>query len=77
MFYKFCNHSRNNFYNIGDILSPQTQKRGQTLKGGYQVKNKDKARSIAKEAARILKDYPHLKYYEAIEKAKEVLRHEK
>lgn len=31
-------------------------------------------RSVAEEAAKILKDYPHLKYYEAIIKAKEVLK---
>lgn len=29
---------------------------------------------VAEEAARIMKDYPHLKYYEAIIKAKEVLK---
>lgn len=31
-------------------------------------------RSVAEEAARILKDYPHLKYYEAIMRAKEILK---
>lgn len=29
---------------------------------------------VANEAARILKDYPHLKYYEAIMKAKKILK---
>lgn len=29
---------------------------------------------IVEEAARLLRDYPHLKYYEAINKAKEVLK---
>lgn len=31
---------------------------------------------IIEEAVRILKDYPHLKYYKAIEKAKEVYKKE-
>jgi len=29
---------------------------------------------VATEASKILKDYPHLKYYQAIEMAKEVLK---
>ncbi len=29
---------------------------------------------IIKEAARLLRDYPEMKYYEAIKKAKEVIR---
>lgn len=29
---------------------------------------------VAEEASKILRDYPHLKYYEAIHKAKEVLK---
>jgi len=37
----------------------------------------DKQRDeIIKEAAKLLKDYPEMKYYEAIEKAKEVLKDE-
>lgn len=40
------------------------------------MKNKKQIRKVAEEAARILKDYPHLKYYEAIIKAKEVLKDE-
>lgn len=35
-----------------------------------------KAKSIVEEAVKILKDYPHLKYYEALEKAKEVIADE-
>lgn len=38
------------------------------------MKNEKKIRAIVEEAAKILKDYPHLKYYEAIMKAKEVLK---
>lgn len=40
------------------------------------MKNEKKIRTVVEEAARILKDYPHLKYYEAIMKAKEVLKDE-
>ena len=38
------------------------------------MKNGDKIAAVAEEARKILKDYPHLKYYEAIQKAKEVLK---
>ena len=38
------------------------------------MKNETQIRAIVEEAARILKDYPHLKYYQAIIKAKEVLK---
>lgn len=38
------------------------------------MKNEKRINLIANEAAKILKDYPHLKYYEAINKAKEVLK---
>lgn len=31
---------------------------------------------IVEEAAKLLRDYPEMKYYEAIEKAKEVLEDE-
>jgi hypothetical protein len=34
-------------------------------------------KAVVNEAARILKDYPHLKYYQAINMAKEVLEDEK
>lgn len=40
------------------------------------MKNKKQIRKVAEEAARILKDYPHLKYYEAIMKAKEVIKND-
>ena len=40
------------------------------------MKNKTQIRAIVEEAAKILKDYPHLKYYQAIIKAKEVLKDE-
>ncbi len=36
------------------------------------MKNGDKIAAVAEEARKILKDYPHLKYSEAIMKAKEV-----
>ena len=38
------------------------------------MKNETQIRAIVEEAAKILKDYPHLKYYQAIIKAKEVLK---
>lgn len=38
------------------------------------MKNTDKIHAVVEEAARILRDYPHLKYSEAIRKAKEVLK---
>lgn len=38
------------------------------------MKNEDKIRTVVEEAAKILRDYPHLKYYEAVIKAKEVLK---
>ncbi len=31
-------------------------------------------KAVAEEAAKILKDYPELKYFQAIEKAKEVAK---
>lgn len=40
------------------------------------MKNETQIRAIVEEAARILNDYPHLKYYEAIHLAKEVLKDE-
>jgi hypothetical protein len=40
------------------------------------VKNEKQIRAVVNEAAKILKDYPHLKYYQAIIKAKEVLNDE-
>lgn len=40
------------------------------------MKNETQIRKVANEAARILKDNPHLKYYQAIMKAKEVLKDE-
>ena len=36
------------------------------------MKNEACIRAVAEEARKILKDYPHLKYSEAIMKAKEV-----
>lgn len=41
------------------------------------MRNWDKIQAVANEAAKILKDYPHLKYNEAIMKAKEVLKDDK
>ena len=38
------------------------------------MKNDKEIRAVAEEARKILKDYPHLKYYEVINKAKEVLK---
>ena len=38
------------------------------------MKNEKKIRAIVEEAAKLLRDYPELKYYEAIMKAKEVLK---
>lgn len=38
------------------------------------MKNDKKIRTVVEEAAKILRDYPHLKYYEAIHLAKEVLK---
>ena len=38
------------------------------------MKNEDKIRTVVEEAAKILRYYPNLKYYEAIMKAKEVLK---
>lgn len=38
------------------------------------MKNEKQIRAVANEAAKILKDNPHLKYYQAINKAKEVLK---
>lgn len=35
--------------------------------------NEERIARVAEEAAKILKDYPHLKYVQAVEKAKEVL----
>ncbi len=40
------------------------------------MKNEEKIRAVIEEAARILNDYPRLKYYQAITKAKEVLKDE-
>ncbi len=40
------------------------------------MKNETNIREVAKEAAKILNDYPHLKCYQAIQKAKEVLKNE-
>lgn len=34
--------------------------------------DKKKIDNVASEAAKILKDYPNLKYYEALEKAREI-----
>ena len=36
------------------------------------MKNDEKIAQVVSEAAKILRDYPHLKYSEAIMKAKEV-----
>ena len=41
------------------------------------MKNERQIRKVANEAARIMRDYPHLKYYQAIMKAKEVLKDER
>ncbi len=38
------------------------------------MKNDEKITAVVEEARKILNDYPHLKYYEAIIKAKEVLK---
>lgn len=38
------------------------------------MKNEACIRAVAEEARKILQDYPHLKYYEAVIKAKEVLK---
>ena len=38
------------------------------------MKNDEKISQVVSEAAKILKDYPHLKYSEAIKMAKEVLK---
>lgn len=38
--------------------------------------NKKRIAKVAEEAARILKEYPHLKYGQAIEMAREVVRYE-
>lgn len=38
------------------------------------MKNETQIRTIVEEAAKILRDYPHLKYYQEIIKAKEVLK---
>ena len=38
------------------------------------MKNEEKIRAVIEEAAKLLRDYPELKYYEAIMKAKEVLK---
>ncbi len=40
------------------------------------MKDDRKKLAIIREAARLLRDYPEIKYYEAIEKAKEVLEDE-
>ena len=41
------------------------------------MKNDEKIAQVVSEAAKILRDYPHLKYYQAINKAKEVLKDER
>lgn len=41
------------------------------------MKNDEKITAVVEEARKILNDYPHLKYYEAIIKAKEVLKDER
>lgn len=41
------------------------------------MKNETNIREVANEAAKILKDYPELKYSEAITKAKEVVKDER
>ena len=38
------------------------------------MKNEKQIKAVVEEAARILRDFPHLKYSEAIRKAKEVLK---
>lgn len=38
------------------------------------MKNNKKILKVVNEAQKILQDYPHLKYYQAIMKAKEVLK---
>lgn len=38
------------------------------------MKNEKQIKAVVEEAARILRDFPHLKYSEAIAKAKEVLK---
>ena len=38
------------------------------------MKNEEKIRAVIEEAAKLLRDYPELKYYEAIMKAKEVFK---
>lgn len=40
------------------------------------MKNEKQIRKVAEEAAKILRDYPHLQYYEAVIKAKEVIKDE-
>lgn len=40
------------------------------------MKNDKKIRAVANEAAKILKDNPHLKYYQAINRAKEVIKND-
>lgn len=40
------------------------------------MKNETYIKAVAEEAARIIRDYPHLKYYQAIMKAKEVLKND-
>ncbi len=41
------------------------------------MKNGDKIRAVVEEAVKILNENPHLKYYEAINRAKEVLKDER
>ena len=38
------------------------------------MKNEKKIRAVVEEAVKILNENPHLKYYEAINRAKEVLK---
>ena len=40
------------------------------------MKNTDKIHAVVEEAVKILNDYPGLKYYQAIARAKEVLKDE-
>lgn len=40
------------------------------------MKNEKQIKAVASEAARIMRDYPELKHYQAIMKAKEVLKDE-
>jgi len=40
------------------------------------MKNTDKIHAVVEEAVKILNDYPGLKYYQAIARAKEVLKNE-